>query len=191
MGTPGSAHQGHARLGKQPVALPHVAGDAGDDAVAPGRATTAAARHDVVDAEFLGGAAASAVLAAIAIAAVEVATGEWDAARRHLVVAQEPGQAFGVIQGLVVGVRGLLVGCAQSLCSLVVFDDVLDFDHGGVLPIRCGIAPSTDGVDGGLFKSWVLKPINARTILWADGGETLCPDLSSFVRYSFLFSRCP
>ena len=52
-------------------------------------------------------------------------------------MAQQIGQALGVLQGLVVGVGGLLVGGAQSLSPLAVFDDVFDLDHDTVLQLCC------------------------------------------------------
>src|SRR5688572_32594952 len=92
-GRPGRLARGaqelEARLAQRLVRLLRVAAHAREHAVLPRRLAAARAGQDVVDRQLVGRAAAAAVLAGVAVAAVEVAPAERDLAPRDPRVAAE------------------------------------------------------------------------------------------------------
>ena len=89
-GLAGLADQGHVGLGRGASAFAAVAAHAAAHQVLPTGSAALGARHDVVEAEFLGGKSFAAVLAAVVVAGKDVAAVELGFAPRHAVVVQEP-----------------------------------------------------------------------------------------------------
>ena len=67
------ANQFHVRFLRRAATFADVAGDAGADDVFPTGIAAAAARHDVVEAEFAGGEQLAAILAMVGVAGEQVA----------------------------------------------------------------------------------------------------------------------